>query len=282
MARIALGALTTLNTSTHLDPMFVELYELRDRITTPSYSAGSAAISLGAAATSYLNLPGSGQAAPPSGLNYGLFPQSSVGLGISSLVSIAFWTGGTPAQRLLIGSTGHTTPGADNTQTLGSGSLRWSTVYAGTGSINTSDAREKTAVESMTPAEVAASRDLAREIGTYRFLSAVAAKGDDARVHVGMTVQRAIEVMESHGLDPMRYGFICHDQWPERIEQIPAVTEPHPTLVMANGDPVLVEVSPAREEVIPAGDRYAFRPDELLLFIARGLEARLTALEQAA
>jgi hypothetical protein len=33
-------------------------------------------------------------------------------------------------------------------------------------------------------------------------------------------VQRAIEVMESHGLDPMRYGFICYDQWPESVEEI--------------------------------------------------------------
>lgn len=40
-ARIPLGALTTLNLSTHLDPMFVDLYDLREQITTPSYTAAT-------------------------------------------------------------------------------------------------------------------------------------------------------------------------------------------------------------------------------------------------
>ncbi|MBX3605375.1 MAG: hypothetical protein KF788_08890 [Piscinibacter sp.] len=40
-ARIPLGALTTLNLSTHLDPMFVELYEMRELVSTPSYVAST-------------------------------------------------------------------------------------------------------------------------------------------------------------------------------------------------------------------------------------------------
>lgn len=38
-ARIPLGALTTLNTSTHLDPMFIDLYDLRELVSTASYTA---------------------------------------------------------------------------------------------------------------------------------------------------------------------------------------------------------------------------------------------------
>lgn len=156
-----------------------------------------------------------------------------------------------PAERLRIsGNTGAVTPGADNAQPLGAGGLRFSVLYAGSGSINTSDAREKTAVQPLTAAELAAAKALAGEIGTYRFLAAIAAKGSAARHHAGLTVQRAIEVLQSHGLDPMRYGFICRDEWP------------------AKG-------------AAPAGDRYSFRPDELLLFLARGIDARLAALEAA-
>ena len=111
-------------------------------------------------------------------------------------------------------------PNADNGAPLGTSSFRWSTIYAGTGTINTSDARKKTPVAPLTLAELEAATELAREMGTFRFLESVAEKGDAARKHAGMTVQRAIEIMESHGLDPFSYGWICHDTWEERTETI--------------------------------------------------------------
>lgn len=139
-------------------------------------------------------------------------------------------------------------PGADNAQTLGDAAARWSVVWAGTATISTSDAREKTEVRQLTTAEIAAASALAKEIGAFKFLSAVAEKGDAAREHIGMTVQRAIEVMEAHGLDPFGYSFICYDKWDETPEA-------------------------------PAGDRYSFRESGLYAFIAAGFEARLAALE---
>lgn len=199
----------------------------------------------------------------------------------------------------------------------------------GTGTINTSDAREKTSITPLTAAELAAAKELAAEVGTFQFLDAVAAKGADVtRLHIGLTVQRVIEIMQAHGLDPMRYGFICHDTWeaePEEVESWPdeyetvitkpAVVQAHPAvyeLVPVPGAkrgllrraPKRVRqrlVTPERVEIIepevteqklvraagsrvtrearPAGDRYGFRTDELLLFIARGFDARLAALE---
>ncbi len=187
-------------------------------------------------------------------------------------------------------------PGADNTQPLGTASFRASVIYAGTGTINTSDAREKTPVRGLTAAEIEASKQLAKEIGAYRFLSAVAEKGDAAREHIGMTVQRAIEVMEAHGLDPFGYGFICFDSW----QETPELTEEKVLGVVTDADDIAlaynvpdpgeelpdgaVWTETSRETVVvrpyrAAGDRYSFRPDELMLFIARGLDARLSALE---
>jgi hypothetical protein len=189
--------------------------------------------------------------------------------------------------RLELLATGHGQPALDNTYTWGTPSNRFSVYYGGTGTINTSDAREKTEVQALTPAEIAAATDLAREIGRYQFLDAVEKKGDAARQHIGMTVQRAIEILESHGLDAKSYGFICYDSWPER--QVPARFDTRETgLVDSDGRPLYedVEIEPARTD--PAGDRYSFRPDELLLFIARGqsarqddIDARLAALEAA-
>lgn len=159
------------------------------------------------------------------------------------------WTAGTDAQyapRL---------PSPDNSLNLGGPSNRYATLYAATGAINTSDAREKSAVLPLSAGEIAASKDLASRIGTFRFLDATRLKGEGARRHVGLTVQEAIAILRANGLDPFAYGFICHDAW-----EAPA---------------------DGRDEAAELVERYGFRTDELLLFLARGFEARLAAIETA-
>ncbi len=183
-------------------------------------------------------------------------------------------------ERVRIGGNGNTTPGADNTQTFGSASKRWSTIYSGTGTINTSDAREKTGVVPFTPAEIAAAKQLVAEIGIFQFLSAVQDKGESARSHIGLTVQCAIKIMGDNGLDPYKYGFICYDEWPEKIINHGAEYEPVESGILdALGSVVEKMLRPAWTETIPGGNRYSFRTDELLLFMARGFEARLANLE---
>lgn len=198
-------------------------------------------------------------------------------------------------------------PYVDSAFNLGSGGRRFGTVFAATGTINTSDAREKTAVLSLNDAEIQAAKQLSKEIGTYRWLEAVAQKGDEARKHIGLTVQRAIEIMEQNGLNPFAYGFICFDAWDERVIEHPAVEAvegkaawaeeiEHPEVLDDDGNVVApasiqriehpaveaVEAKDAWTEVVQtAGNRYSFRMDELNLFIARGLDARLSALEAA-
>jgi len=155
-------------------------------------------------------------------------------------------------------------------------------VRAATGTINTSDAREKTDVVSLTPAELAAAEDLSHAIGTYQWLSSISEKGaDKARHHAGLTVQQAIAIMRAHGLDPMRYGFICYDQWPETPDVIN--TWPSQDAVLDDAGNVVTPAVEAGSEITqayrPAGNLYSFRTDELLLFMARGFAARLDALE---
>lgn len=190
-------------------------------------------------------------------------------------------------------------PGSDNTQTFGSGVYRWSVIYAGTGTINTSDAREKTEVSGLTSAEISAAKALAKEIGSFRFLNG-------RRTHIGMTVQRAIQIMEAWGLDPFKYAFICHDAWEREVIEHPAIEaqpaspaapavyetrEARETVILDGQETELVrtylhEVSPAepakeavqaqpaRTEVIrEAGDRYGFRYDQLMMFIIAGMVA---------
>ncbi|MGK5080464.1 tail fiber domain-containing protein [Janthinobacterium sp. HLX7-2] len=199
---------------------------------------------------------------------------------------------------LTAGSVG---PLVDNAHTLGSSALAYSTVYARTGTINTSDVRLKCYFRDLTSTEIAAARDIARAIGIYRWRDAVESKGEDAREHIGPTVQRAIEIMQAHGLDPFNYGFICYDEWEQQTVEHPAI-EARPAVSAAEAVPAVlntfgqivahampaspgfpaVEARAAYTEVtLEAGDRYAFRYDELAMFIAAGQEARLAALEAA-
>ena len=159
-------------------------------------------------------------------------------------------------------------PRVDDAHNLGLSNYRWGNSYFSVAPTITSDAREKDMFRALEAVEIAAAADIARAIRVYRWKTAIATKGGGAREHIGPTVQAAIKIMESHGLDPFNYGFICYDSWKgETIEH---------AAIEATDDR---EMQAAWTETIPASDRYAFRYDELNQFIAAGLEARQTAIE---
>ena len=197
-------------------------------------------------------------------------------------------------------------PGQDNTYSIGRGSARAKDLFVASGVINTSDATKKTPVRQLTVFEIAAAVALAGEIGAYQWLDMVAEKGVDvARQHIGMTVQRAIEVMKTHGLDPMRYGFICHDKWEAQPEIVNSWADEWDVwedvwdewgdtyddegnllaaagrkLTLAAGRKLtLAAGSEVVQEACVAGELYSFRGDELYAFIAAGQRARLDAME---
>jgi hypothetical protein len=122
---------------------------------------------------------------------------------------------------------------------------------------------------------------LAKEIGTFKFLNAVAKKGDGARKHIGMTVQRAIEIMTNNGLKPMEYSFICYDKWDDQYDHYPA--KPAKDAKLDSDGNIIEPALPAQEatsvKTVDAGDHYGLRFEELLFFVASGFEERLAALE---
>lgn len=131
-------------------------------------------------------------------------------------------------------------PGTDNAYSSGISALRWSVVYAATGTINTSDERDKQDVAALDAAEKRVAVAIKGLVKKFRFKDAVQTKGDAARIHVGVIVQEVIAAFQAENLDPMRYGIVCYDQWD------------------AEGDR-------------PAGDRYGVRYEELLAFIIAAL-----------
>ncbi len=75
------------------------------------------------------------------------------------------------------------------------------TVFAKAGSINTSDRNEKQDIEELSDAEkrvAVAAKGLLRK---YRWKSAVAEKGDDARIHFGIIAQDLQDAFSAEGLN---------------------------------------------------------------------------------
>ena len=88
---------------------------------------------------------------------------------------------------------------------------RMNTVYAANGTINTSDANEKQQIRELDVAERAVAKRLKGLIRAYKFNSAVDAKGDEARIHVGVIAQDVRAAFEAEGLDAHRYAAFCSD-----------------------------------------------------------------------
>ncbi|GEM_PF-6572592 len=167
----------------------------------------------------------------------------------------------------LIDFAGNIRPDEDNIRSVGKPDRRFTTFYAANTAISSSDGRLKTPVRKLSRAEVSAGIDLANEFGIWQWLERVESEGDNARLHSGMTVQRAIEIMRYYDLDPMKYSFICYDSWGDEWEDRPAVV-----IDDAHGEQV--EVSPAQKVLIKkAGDLYSFRMNELKAFIIAALVA---------
>jgi len=104
-------------------------------------------------------------------------------------------------------------PFTDNAQSMGIATNRWSVIYAGTGTINTSDATQKQDVADLTVAEQAVAKSIKGLIKTFKFKDAVTKKGSDARTHVGVMAQDVAAAFAKQGLDANKYGMFCSDTY---------------------------------------------------------------------
>lgn len=225
---------------------------------------------------------------------YSFIGDTDTGIYRGSPDTFTISTGGTA--RLSILSSGHVLPAADNAYQFGSGSFRWSIIYAATGTINTSDEDEKTWRGALTKAELKAGTRIIGEIGLYQWNDAIAEKGKDARIHVGVRAQQVWRIMAEEGLvDPITdnkpgktpYAFLCWDEWEDQTEPVMA-ERTIPAKYEGRGKN-RVEVEPERVEqydtgktrvTMEAGNRYGVRPDQLIMFLIAAQEARIAAIEE--
>lgn len=167
-------------------------------------------------------------------------------------------------------------PNADGTASLGTGSARWSEIFAATGTINTSDAREKTAVSS--PNDVLMRAWGKVNFRVFQFKDAVEKKGADARLHVGVIAQQVIEAFASEGLDATRYGLLCYDKWEDEYEDIEIIDQ----VEVADEEGRIITPQKTHIEhrlVTPAGDRYGIRYEEALALEAAYQRWKLQKIE---
>ena len=173
---------------------------------------------------------------------------------------------------------------SDNIQDIGQSNRRWDDVYATNGTIQTSDRNEKQDIAELDEAEqrvAVACKGLLRK---YRWKDAVAEKGDDARIHVGIIAQDLQDAFAAEGLDAGRYAMFISSTWWETQTEVPAV-EAQDEVLDEDGN-VIQEAVEAEEaytrtdtydtaEEAPAGaterTRLGVRYPELLAFIISAL-----------
>lgn len=160
-----------------------------------------------------------------------------------------------------------TTPGGDNVRSLGVSFWRWSVVYAATALINTSDARLKQQVANLSATERAVAKRLKGLIRTFKFTDAVEAKGDGARIHVGVMAQEVASAFEAEGLDPYKYAMFCFDSWDDKFEDVYEEQQ----VEQADETVKTVSVKTGQRKVLEAGDRFGIRYDQLLAFVISAL-----------
>lgn len=100
-------------------------------------------------------------------------------------------------------------PQQDNVNSLGGSSNRWSQVYAGVGTINTSDENEKQDVAAIPAALLNAWDSMVPK--TYRMIEAFERKGNAARYHIGYMAQDYAAALTANGETPAVWSSWCQD-----------------------------------------------------------------------
>lgn len=150
----------------------------------------------------------------------------------------------------------------DNQVSMGLPSGRWSELFAATGSINTSDAREKTSITDLDESLMKAWGKV--NFKSFQFTDAVEKKSsEEARVHFGVIAQQVQEAFASEDLDVSKYALFCYDKWDDEYEDVEVIDAE--ATYDEDGNELTPQISHTEKKLItPAGDRYGIRYSEAL------------------
>lgn len=157
--------------------------------------------------------------------------------------------GAARSDRWQVAEKGDFEPLSDNTFNLGSAINRVKEIFSANGTINTSDERLKTPIESISEQEKLCALEIKANYGKFKWLDSVEREidgGKKARIHFGVGAQTVGEIFKKHNLNPDDYSVFCHDAWVDEFD--------------AEGNLIL-----------KAGDKYGVRLEQLNAFIISGL-----------
>jgi hypothetical protein len=157
-------------------------------------------------------------------------------------------------------------PSQDDVFQLGSASFRWSEVYAGVGTINTSDETLKEMISDIPEEWLNAWSEVKWK--RFKFKDAIEKKGDNARWHVGVIAQQIEEAFNRHNINAFEIGLLCRDQIEETVTETYTATRPvfeeideEYTEEVIEEDKVILKfktrkVSKAKEKKLPLVDEF--------------------------
>lgn len=150
--------------------------------------------------------------------------------------------------------------------TCGTSSYKWSAIWATNGTIQTSDERVKTEINSIPNSVLDAWEEV--QWKQFKMKESVEQKGDGARLHTGIIAQQIQSVFNDKNIDPANYGFFCWDKWNDSE-----------AILDADGNVIL--------EAVKADEQYSVRYEEALCIEAAyqrrenaRLRARIADLEE--
>lgn len=149
----------------------------------------------------------------------------------------------------------------DNAASCGASTKRWSTVYAGTGTINTSDRNEKKNIHDIDEKYIQLFQKL-RPV-TYEFIG-----GNHDRTHIGYISQEVKDAMDEVGLTDLEFAGYCRDKKTEDVTDENGVLLGTKDVLDENGEPTY---------------RYALRYAEFIALNTKMIQlqqAKIEALEQ--
>ena len=156
---------------------------------------------------------------------------------------------------------------SDNLQDLGAPSERWDDVYATNGTIQTSDRNEKQDIEELSEAEqrvAVVAKGLMRK---FRWKSAVAEKGDNARTHFGIIAQDLQDAFTAEGLDADDYAMFTSNTWWEKEISVDAVEADEANGIEAKDAYTYMDTKDEATESYTEKTRLGVRYNQLLAFI---------------
>lgn len=101
----------------------------------------------------------------------------------------------------------------------------------------------------------------------FKYNDAVDQKGDNARLHTGYVVQQIDKACQSHDIDISAYGLYCHEEYPERTEEV----------TIENEDGTTTKETRVIE---PAKEHYSLRYTETLVVECAFLRKKIKELEE--